>query len=84
MRPIISKADAIVFLDNQIQYFEECILLCGKHDRDFFHVCRDKMLLMQNSIQLNNEFYEEFFKGKTEEEIKAWIEEEAKQWMIYP
>lgn len=36
--------------------------------------------MMKNSINHSDDFFDTFFKNKTKEEIKEWINKEAEEW----
>ena len=61
-------------------YFEECILFARPFEIKFYRLCQKQLQLMRNTIDRNDEFYNQYFKDKTYREVMNWIEEESEKW----
>ena len=58
----------------------ETIFFLNDKDKSFFITAHNNLIMMQNSINHSDDFFNSFFKDKTENEIKAWIDKEATKW----
>ena len=62
------------------QDFQELMPLLNDFDKMFYQLAFQQLHAMRNTIDGDNGFFENYFKGKTEEEIKEWIDKESKRW----
>lgn len=62
------------------QNFQELMPLLNDFDKMFYQLAFQQLHAMRNTIDGNNEFFETYFKDKTREEIKEWINKESKKW----
>lgn len=56
------------------------MILLNDFDKSFFIIVQKNLTMMKNSIEHSDDFFNTFFKNKSREEIKEWIEKEAEKW----
>lgn len=67
-------------MDNLIKQLNETLFFLNDLEKEFFLLGQNNLIMMKNSINHSDDFFDTFFKDKTEEEIKEWINKEAEEW----
>lgn len=67
-------------MNNLFEQIEESKFFVAPKDFGFLQLTQNNLIAMRNSINHSEDFFESFFKDKTEEEIKEWIESESEKW----
>ena len=79
-KKIKTKEQARLLLNNLFEQIEESKFFAPPKDFDFLQLAQNNLIAMRNSINHSEDFFESFFKDKSEEEIKEWIESESEKW----
>lgn len=77
---IKDKTQALNLLDQFILQVNEILYFSNEVEKKFFIIARNNLIMMKNSINHSEDFFNSFFKNKTEKEVKKWIEKEAEKW----
>lgn len=67
-------------MDNLIKQLNETLFFLNDLEKGFFILGQNNLTMMKNSINHSDDFFDTFFKDKTEEKIKEWINKEAEEW----
>ena len=67
-------------MDNLIKQLNETLFFLNDLEKEFFLLGQNNLIMMKNSINHSDDFFDTFFKDKTKEEIKEWINKEAEEW----
>lgn len=67
-------------MDNLIKQLNETLFFLNDLEKEFFLLGQNNLIMMKNSINHSDDFFDTFFKDKTEEEVKEWINKEAEEW----
>ena len=67
-------------MDSLIKQLNETLFFLNDFEKEFFILCQNNLIMMKNSINHSDDFFDTFFKDKTKEEIKEWINKEVEEW----
>lgn len=67
-------------MDSLIKQLNETLYFLNGLEKEFFILCQNNLIMMKNSINHSDDFFDTFFKDKTKEEIKEWINKEVEEW----
>lgn len=77
----IKTRDQAIQLLNQLYHtLDEALCFANHFELDDIQIAKHNLLLMQNSVERSEGFFETYFENKDSQEILDWIEEEAKKW----
>lgn len=77
----IKTRDQAMQLLNQLYHtLDEALWFANHFELDDIQIAKHNLLLMQNSVERSEGFFEAYFENKDPQEILDWIEEEAKKW----
>lgn len=79
-KKIKTKAQALQLLDDLCNTVVESIHFSNGFEHKFYELAVQQMTYMKNSINHSEDFFNHFFKDKTEQEIMSWIEKESEKW----
>lgn len=77
---IKTKNQALDYLKELINVLEEQKMFASRNELSYLKICQQNLIRMSNSIRNSESFFDSFFKDKDKEEVKQWIENEAKEW----
>lgn len=67
-------------MDSLIKQLSETLFFLNDFEKEFFILGQNNLTMMKNSINHSDDFFDTFFKDKTKEEIKEWINKEVEEW----
>lgn len=79
-KKIKTKEQAISLLNKLFEQIEETKFFVATKDLGFLQLTQNNLIAMRNSINHSDDFFESFFKDKSEKDVKEWIEQESEKW----